>query len=376
MGQNWVRAVVFQLHLWGGLILGIYALLIGVTGSILVFHEELAERIAPVPHVPEGSATASLAEIQARIHGRFPDWHVFSVEPPQEPGRPWSSYLLRSGKGRMVFADPQGKVLGERNLSGTWLQLVEQFHSNLFIRGGRLYNGIAGLLVAVLAITGLILWWPARGEWDSAFQVVRRANWKGINYDLHRVGGALTFAFVVLFCITGANFTWPAVYRQLIAAVLPVSKRPGPAIPIQVEKGAVRRPLDDLVRSAQERVPGGIMVRALIPQSATQTVRVVFRHGEPRENRKTSQVAVNPYTAEIISAEMYSERRAGDHVLSMLSPLHTGHFGAYPVKILWAVAGLAMPALFVTGFIMWWNRVIIPGTRRRSRQLAESRIGV
>ena len=40
MKRSIVHRVVFQLHLWAGLSLGIYALLIGVTGSILVFREE------------------------------------------------------------------------------------------------------------------------------------------------------------------------------------------------------------------------------------------------------------------------------------------------------------------------------------------------
>ncbi|HET8550757.1 MAG TPA: PepSY-associated TM helix domain-containing protein [Bryobacteraceae bacterium] len=373
MRRSWFRTVLFQIHLWGGLILGIYAFLIGLTGSVLVFHEELAEQIAPEPRRAETGRAASLDEIRARINAAFPDWHVFSLQPPKEPGRPWTSYLLRAGKGRLIFADSQGNVTGERNLTGTWLQLVEQFHSNLLIRGGRLYNGVAGLLVAVLAVTGAVLWWPRRGEWASAFRIVRRANWKGITYDLHRVGGALTFAFAVLFCITGAYFTWPAVYRQIIGAVLPVSPRPGPTARIQA--GLARRPLDALVASAQRRVPEGILLRVLMPQSATQPVRIVFRHGRPDENRKTSHIAVNPYTGEVTGADMYAEQRTGDHLVSMLSPLHTGHFGGLPVKLIWALAGLAMPALFVTGFVMWWNRVLVPRARRRtSREPVEARI--
>jgi uncharacterized iron-regulated membrane protein len=50
-----------------------------------------------------------------------------------------------------------------------------------------------------------------------------------------------------------------------------------------------------------------------------------------------------------------------------MSPLHTGHFGGLAVKILWAVAGLSLPALFVTGFLMWKHRVIDPLRRRHAR---------
>lgn len=374
MRKSLITRIIFQVHLWGGLSLGIYALLIGVTGSLLVFQQELAERIAPVPTMPAGGQTATLEQIRTRIQGQSPGWHPFSVEPPQKPGRPWSSFLLGQGKGRMVFADSQGNIIGERNLDGTWLQLVERFHSNLLIpKGGRLYNGIAGLLCAILAITGAILWWPAKGEWSNAFRIVRQSSWKGINYDLHRVGGALLFGFVLLFCITGGYFTWPAIYKQIVAKVLPVNARADANAKINAPKPE-RLAVDAIVRSAQERVPDGVLLRVLVPQSATQPVRVMFRHGDAHENHTNSQVLVNPYTGEVMAAELYAARQAGDELISLLPPLHTGHFGGLPVKVIWALAGLAMPGLFVTGFLMWWNRVLVPRARRSARASAEDSI--
>src|SRR3954468_13408323 len=40
--QNlWLRRAIFQVHLWSGIGLGLYVLLVSVTGSILVFRNEL-----------------------------------------------------------------------------------------------------------------------------------------------------------------------------------------------------------------------------------------------------------------------------------------------------------------------------------------------
>jgi uncharacterized iron-regulated membrane protein len=357
-----IKRILFQLHLWGGLSLGVYALLIGVTGSVLVFREEIVDRIAPAPHMPDGQAAASIESVHARIQAQVPGWHAWSLEPPSEPGQPWSTYLLGRGGGRSVFVDAQGNVIGERRLKGTWFELFERFHSNLLIRNGRLYNGIAGLIVLVLAITGLVLWWPEKGEWRNAFRIVRRSNWKGINFDLHRVGGAVTLLFTVLFCVTGAYFTWPAIYRQVVAVALPVTK-PVPAAAIVAE--GERRSLDELVRAAQERATDGVLLRVLVPEGRRQPVRVVFRHGDRHENHKSTEVVMNPYTAEVVGVRAYAARTAGDQVISWMGPLHTGHFGGAVVKTIWALAGLAMPGLFITGFLMWWNRVLAPRVRRR-----------
>ena len=155
--------------MWGGLALGTYAVLIGVTGSVLIFHGEIAERISPAPRVAAAEAMARLDDVRAGIQAHYPDLHPWSLAAPSAAGDPWASYLLGSGGGRMVYADATGRVVGENATEGTWLQLFAQFHSSLMLPRGRLLNGIAGLALVVLAVSGLILWWPEKGEWSSAF---------------------------------------------------------------------------------------------------------------------------------------------------------------------------------------------------------------
>ncbi|MEX2262789.1 MAG: PepSY-associated TM helix domain-containing protein [Bryobacteraceae bacterium] len=369
MRKTLLKRVLFQVHLWGGLAFGVYAFLIGITGSILVFREEIVSEISPLPENRVTGPPLSMEEIRAGIQAHYSDWHVWSLEAPEEEGAPWSGFLLRPGNGRRVFADSHGRVIGERNLEGTWLRLFEQFHSFLLIPKGRLYNGIAGLVLALIACSGAFLWWPARGEWNTAFRIVRGANWKSLVYDLHRVGGAVTFAFVVLFCITGAYFTWPAVYRSITASILPVKPKPQ-AAPVTTD--GTRQPIDALVASAQRAMPEAKLVRVLVGRGPKEPVQVVFAHGARREHRKTSQLTLNPHTGEVLAIDDYRQRRAGDHLASWFGPLHTGHFGGLGVKVIWAGAGLATPALFVTGFLMWCNRVVAPRLRRRKVRTGET----
>ena len=71
-----------------------------------------------------------------------------------------------------------------------------------------------------------------------------------------------------------------------------------------------------------------------------------------------------PFTAfadyvEPLNMETFEER-VGDQVLYWLAYLHFGRFGGMPTKIIWTVVGLAPPVMFVTGVVMWWNRVLRP----------------
>ena len=57
-------------------------------------------------------------------------------------------------------------------------------------------------------------------------------------------------------------------------------------------------------------------------------------------------------------------RSAGDNVIRWIYYLHFGNFAGPKTKVLWVALGLLPVFLFVTGAIMWWNRVLSPAARR------------
>jgi uncharacterized iron-regulated membrane protein len=65
--------------------------------------------------------------------------------------------------------------------------------------------------------------------------------------------------------------------------------------------------------------------------------------------------------------------RPGDIALAWLSRLHFGRWPNPTLKALWAVLGVAPAIMFVTGAIMWWNRVV---RKRPARNAAESPVSV
>ena len=56
--------------------------------------------------------------------------------------------------------------------------------------------------------------------------------------------------------------------------------------------------------------------------------------------------------------------RSGDEFLAWLARVHFGRAYGTPVKWLYTILGLVPAVLFVTGGIMWWNRVLGPAVRR------------
>jgi len=57
--------------------------------------------------------------------------------------------------------------------------------------------------------------------------------------------------------------------------------------------------------------------------------------------------------------------RRGDLALEWLARLHFGRFAGIKTKWTWAILGVIPPVLFITGAVMWWNRVLKPFRRTR-----------
>ena len=71
-----------------------------------------------------------------------------------------------------------------------------------------------------------------------------------------------------------------------------------------------------------------------------------------------------PFMALVDYLEPFDETnfdlRVRDTVLYWFAYLHFGRFAGWPTKLLWALIGLVPPVMFITGALMWWNRVVRP----------------
>jgi uncharacterized iron-regulated membrane protein len=91
---TWLRKAVFQVHLWSGIGVGLYVLFVSVTGSVLVFRNELAAAATPDPIILTRSG-ARLTDGQLKeVIGRA--YHGYSMTQHRAPRSPLRS-LHRPG---------------------------------------------------------------------------------------------------------------------------------------------------------------------------------------------------------------------------------------------------------------------------------------
>lgn len=302
---TWLRKAIFQLHLWGGIGLGLYVFLVSVTGSILVFRNELYRAATREPIAVTASGPRFTDEqLKGAAIRAYPGYTVISISLQQKPDEAVSISLKRANARKDRYFNPYtGADLGDSVPLGirTVSKLLELHDDLLGGRTGRLVNGAGAFLLVIIALTGIVVWWPGIRTWRRSLTVHRNVGWRRFIWDLHAMMGFWTFGVTLLFAVSGAYLAFPERFQDLVDWI---------------------QPLTDA-------------------------------------NLKT---------------------RLGDQIIYWLAYLHFGRINGIGIpchgpglcdtgtKSIWAFFGLAPAAMFVTGAMMWWNRVLRKKLRPASRK--------
>src|SRR5215472_305575 len=109
----------FQIHLWVGIILSLYMIMIGVTGAILVFRAELEilSGLKPWHSLKATKPFADLTTVIDKVKTAYPRGQIISVVTPTEDEPTFVGVVQVFDRERTeirVAADPaSGNILGE-----------------------------------------------------------------------------------------------------------------------------------------------------------------------------------------------------------------------------------------------------------------------
>lgn len=299
----WLRKATFQLHLWGGIGLGLYVLMVSVTGSVLVYRNELYTAATRDPIIATESGPRLTDEQLTEAATRaYPAYTVNSISRAPNPDQAVTISLKGSAHLKDRLFNPHtGEDLGDSVPIAFWLvsKLIELHDDLLAGRTGRAVNGVGALLLMVLTCTGIVVWWPGIKTWRRSLTVHRHVGWRRFTWDLHSMMGFWSLGFILLFGASGAYLGNPQPFQDLADRIQPLT-------------------------------------------AANAGTRIV------------------------------------DQAIYWLAYLHFGRINGIGIpchgpglcdsttKLIWAVFGLAPAGMFLTGAVMWWNRVARK-TRRRAR---------
>ena len=223
----WLRKALFQVHLWTGIGLGLYVLLMSVTGSALVFRREMVRSLAREPRVVAGpGARMTEDELREAARRAYPDFEVARVSLRKNPDQAAEISLeRRDRKLQRLFNPYTGADLGDSIRFGFRFVLwLADLHDNLLAaQTGRLINAAGGVFTMLLVLTGAVIWWPGIDTWRRSLTFRWKTNPKGFNWTLHSALGFWTLAFFLMWALTGIYLSIPTTFNKVVDFLEPLN---------------------------------------------------------------------------------------------------------------------------------------------------------
>ena len=360
MNAKKVRNAVFAFHRYLGLAIGLIIILIGLTGSLLVFEQDfdrwmVAQQYGPITPQPEQvSPEAVINTIQAKYAAQK-DLKMYRMYLPDVPDAPYIGQLATpDGQGTEVFVNPYtGAILGARS-DKTLIRILLELHYSLMAgETGVTIIGVAAFLLCILSLTGLILW-PGWRKLIAGFKIKWNAHPKRVNFDIHKVVGVITVVFLFLTAFTGFCWNFYGFTEPIIYAVTFTQKPPD--VVSKPIPGQSPLSLTKQLSIANATLPGAVIRSMFLPEKPEDVLDIRMQLPQERVSYGNSHVYLDQYSGEVLRVDNALRIPLGDRVLNFFVPLHYGTFGGLPTRILYVFVGLAPLILFITGFIMWYHR--------------------
>lgn len=392
------RRRIVTLHRWLGLALMLWFALLGVTGSLLVYEQELDRWLNPklltdVAALGSSAPTLSAQQIVERAQQAFPAAAIERLHLPEPDDAHATVYrlLLRSRADRRiaprleaVFGARSGRLLGSRPQDGYGLsapllmRTIHDLHHRLLLgNAGKTAVGSAGALLLAMIVLGMTVALPRKHSiraWRTMLGIRLRAHGIRLVFDLHRSVGVAGFALLLISTFTGLSLAFPDYARDFVGLFWPV--RALPQVPFAQREAmpegaqAPALVLDQILAEVRQLHPHASISEVHLPQRRSGSLLVYLREPGDWHRLGDSLLFIDPMTKSVRMLHRSETRSAGERMLHSLFPLHSGiAFGA-PGRLLMCAAGLLPLLLGVTGALIWWRK------RAASRVAQQRRIAL
>jgi uncharacterized iron-regulated membrane protein len=369
-GRRKGRQLWLKIHRYIGLVLGLELSLVGLTGSLLVFHKAIDAWLNPrLLTTKERGARTSIDNIFAAARAAVPQAvgpdASISVHVPSRMDGTYLAWVKIPGetaedvRWQQVSLDPYtGAVRGVREQDTSLISLLYSLHYTLLLgEWGETAVGISGLLLLLSVFSGVYLWWPRRGKIGQALTINFRAGRTRLNFDLHRVSGLYVGLVLLVVSFSGISMIFPRYAQLMVRMFLPVSDAPR-ALKSMPQPGRSPIAPSRAIAAASSVFPDADLTSIDLPSMGPEGAYVVRlrQPGEVRKSGGASVVWVDQYRGDILHIRNPRTMSAGDRFLLWQFPLHNGEAFGLPGRLVILLSGLSLPLLYVTGLSIWWRK--------------------
>lgn len=343
------------LHRWLGRVLMLYLFMVFLSGTLLVFGDELESLMSPQMQrqtsTDREASRVSAGALLDAAQTAYPQAHPLILRPPKSDWFAASVEMRQKGQEFIVWIDPvTAAVQGQTSTLGP-KELLRRLHVSLLVQGRlalMVTSSVSLLLLAQLAfgLASYRRFWRGYTRLPAMHQQ-GRSLWAG----WHRWTGLWSLPMLSVICLTGVFYFietlgfapyWPKpVAAAERTAVLPESFD--------------GTNLDAAVAVALAGLPGLAIQEIYFPLTTTDGISLRGDLDAVLVRPRANAVTVDPVTLTPLGNVRGEDLSLARRLTEAVDPLHFGTWGGLTTRIIWLCSGvltvlLAISALKVTSW--------------------------
>ncbi|MGD1601566.1 PepSY domain-containing protein [Acinetobacter baumannii] len=366
------KKFLFQIHWFLGISAGLILSIMGVTGAIYSYDQQILKWVNTDSYVVQVQSSPKLTPAQLYQHFTTiqPEIKINSITIAKDPTASSVVNIEKEGERRgynMMVNPYTAQVLPEvqgRKL----LLLIQQIHRNLTAgEFGKQITGACALMLIYFVLSGLYLRWPKKHSARQWLAVKPKLKGRNFIWDLHAVVGTWVIVFYLLFACTGLYWSydwWRSGMFKVLGVEQPKMQGHGgfgrnkDQFPkIQLDNAQLITALNQTWSGFNNQIGRDYSTLTVnLPKKDDGKIELSFVDATPQHERARNQAVYNYKTANIEKMELYEDKKLNQKIMSSMLPVHRGSFFGPVYQFVAMLASLAMPLFFVTGWMLYLKR--------------------
>jgi sulfite reductase (NADPH) flavoprotein alpha-component len=368
------RKVLFQLHWIFGITVGSVLAIVGATGALLSFEQQVVAALAGDSRHVEANGRAPLvpADLLTRVAANEPEKRITGLSIAREPS---ATVRVTFAPREQRYVDPYtGSLLPPASGGAeTFFRNVRQLHRWLMLGDlgdrdiGRQIVGASTLLLIFMALTGLYLRWPrgpAARRPRTWLVPDFRLKGRAFLWNLHSVIGTWVLPVYLVIALTGLQWSYEW-YRDGLYSIAGVERPAGGEGGQREARGTADIPNFGRAWETFSREAAGFTsVNVNLAAGPDRPLEFRYLDAQPSHERAFNTLAIDK-EGRVAKSERFQDKKLAAQLVSSIFPLHSGSYFGLVGVIVFLIASLAMPLFAVTGWLMYLRRRA-PRVRRES----------
>ena len=363
------KKVFFQIHWFLGITAGLILSLMGVTGAIYSYDQQILKWLNQDSYVVEVAQTPKLtpAQLYQHFNRQQPEIEINSITIASDPTTSSTVNIKKEGarRGYNMMVNPYtAEVLPDIKGRDT-LQFIQRLHRNLTAgEFGAQITGASTLMLIFFVLSGIYLRFPKKHSFKQWFFIKPKLKGRNFIWDLHAVVGTWMVVFYLLFACTGLYWSydwWRAGMFKVMGVEQPQRNQQNNEHGKDKQPELQKQQLNTILTQTWNGVNAQIgreysSLTLNIPKHDDAKVELSFVDATPQHERARNQAIYNYQDNKFEKFELYEQKKLNEKIMSSMLPVHRGSFFGSTYQFIAMLASLAMPLFFITGWMLYLKR--------------------